>query len=102
MHNPQKSVERIRERSGVDFQIRDVRRTVATRMAEALGITPFIIAKVMDHKLPGEAEMGEIYNRYDYLAEKRQAFVKWCDHLSRLIRRRSRPRLHLVRAAAGS
>ena len=50
----------------MDFQIRDIRRTVATRMAEDLGITPFITAKVMDHKLPGEAEMGEIYNHYDY------------------------------------
>lgn len=46
LHNPQKSVERIRERSGVDFQIRDIRRTVATGMAEDLGTSPFIIAKV--------------------------------------------------------
>jgi len=46
--------------------------------------------------------MGEVYNRYDYLAEKRHALVKWCDHLSRLIRKGSRPRLHLVRAATGS
>ena len=102
MHNPQKSVERIRERSGVDFQIRDIRRTVATRMAEDLGITPFIIAKVMDHKLPGEAEMGDVYNRYDYLAEKRQALVKWCDHLSRLVRKGSRPGLRLIRSGTAS
>ena len=102
LHNPQKSVERIRERSGVDFQIRDIRRTVATRMAEDLGVTPFIIAKVMDHKLPGEAEMGDVYNRYDYLAEKRQALTKWCDHLSRLIRRAGRAGLLLVRSGTGS
>lgn len=102
LHNPQKSIERIRERSGVDFQIRDIRRTVATRMAEDVGITPFIIAKVMDHKLPGEAEMGDVYNRYDYLAEKRQALVKWSDHLSRLIRRTSQPGLRLVRSGARS
>jgi len=96
MHNPQKSVERIRERSGVDFQIRDIRRTVATRMAEDLSVTPFLIAKVMDHKLPGEAEMGELYNRYDYLPEKREALTKWCDHLSRIVRRGKHP-LRLVR-----
>lgn len=102
LHNPQKSIERIRERSGVDFQIRDIRRTVATRMAEDLGITPFIIAKVMDHKLPGEAEMGDVYNRYDYMAEKRQALAKWCDHLSRLVRKAGRPGLRLVRSGAAS
>lgn len=99
LHNPQKSVERIRERSGLDFQIRDIRRTVATRMAEDLGISPFVIAKVMDHKLPGEAEMGDVYNRYDYLAEKRQALAKWCDHLSRVIGKARRPKLRLVRSA---
>lgn len=102
LHNPQKSVERIRERTGVDFQIRDIRRTVATRMAEDLGISPFIIAKVMDHKLPGEAEMGDVYNRYDYLAEKRQALVKWGDHLSRLVRKAGRPALRLVQSGAAS
>ena len=98
LHNPQKSVERIRARSGVDFQIRDIRRTVATRMAEDLGITPFIIAKVMDHKLPGEAEMGDVYNRYDYLAEKRQALAKWCDLFSRVIGSARRHKLRLVRS----
>jgi integrase len=102
LHNPQKSVERIRERSGVDFQIRDIRRTVATRMAEDLGITPFIIAKVMDHKLPGEAEMEDVYNRYDYLPEKRQALTKWCDHLSRVVGKAGRPGLRLVRSRAVS
>jgi hypothetical protein len=65
---------------------------VATRMAEDLSITPFIIAKVMDHKLPGEAEMGDVYSRYDYLAEKRQALTKWGDHLSRLVRKAARVR----------
>jgi integrase len=102
LHNPQKSIERIRARSGVGFQIRDIRRTVATRMAEDLGIAPFVIAKVMDHKLPGEAEMGEVYNRYDYLAEKRQALVKWSDHLARVVRKGSRPGLRLVRSGTAS
>jgi hypothetical protein len=46
--------------------------------------------------------MGEVYNRYDYLAEKRQALAKWCDHLSRLNRKGSRPGLRLVRTAPAS
>jgi hypothetical protein len=56
----------------------------------------------MDHKLPGEAEMGDVYNRYDYLAEKRQALVKWGDHLSRLVRKAGRPALRLVQSGAAS
>jgi hypothetical protein len=50
----------------------------------------------LDHKLPGEAEMGEVYNRYDYIVEKRNALAKWCDHLSRLVRKSDRA-LRLVR-----
>ena len=60
-------------------------------MAEDLGTGPFIIAKVMGHKLPGEAEMGDVYNRYDYLAEKRQALAKCGEHLLRLVRKAGRP-----------
>jgi hypothetical protein len=56
----------------------------------------------MDHKLPGEAAMGDVYNRYDYLAEKRQALVKWCDHLSRVIGKRGRPALRLVESGPAS
>ena len=39
---------------------------------------------------------------YDYLAEKRQALVKWCDHLSRLVRKGSRPGLRLIRSGTAS
>ena len=54
--------------------MRDIRRTVATGLAE-LGPSPTIISKVLDHTLPGESTVTPIYSRYAFLDEKRQAVV---------------------------
>ena len=79
-----------------------VARSLRTKTSHLVALVIPDIAKVMDHKLPGEAEMGDVYNRYDYLAEKRQALVKWSDHLARVVRKGSRPGLRLVRSGAAS
>jgi integrase len=52
-----------------DFQGKDLRRTAATLMATH-GITEFVIARVLAHK---NASITGIYNRYEYVAEKRIA-----------------------------
>jgi hypothetical protein len=53
----------------VDFQGKDLRRTAATLMA-AHGVTEFVIARVLAHK---NTSITGVYNRYEYLAEKRVA-----------------------------
>jgi integrase len=52
-----------------DFQGKDLRRTAASLMG-AHGINPFVIARVLAHK---DNSITGIYNRYQYLAEKRVA-----------------------------
>jgi integrase len=52
-----------------DFRGHDLRRTAATLMA-AHGITSYVIARVLAHK---DQSVTGIYNRYEYLAEKRTA-----------------------------
>ena len=85
LFSPQKSIQRIRERTGVrDFMMRDVRRTVATGLAE-LGTPATIISKVLDHTLPGESAVTPIYSRYAFLDEKRQALDSWGRHLAELV-----------------
>jgi integrase len=55
LFSPQKSIQRIRERTGIkDFMMRDIRRTVATGLAE-LAVPANIISKVLDHSLSGDA-----------------------------------------------
>jgi hypothetical protein len=65
--------------------MRDIRRTVATGLAE-LGVSANIISKIMDHTLPGESPVTPIYTRYAFLDEKRKALDSWGCHLDAHLR----------------
>jgi len=62
------------------FTIHDLRRTVRTQLA-ALGISPHIAERVLNHKIPG---VEGIYDKYDYIKERRQALEQWADVLESL------------------
>jgi integrase len=55
----------------------DLRRTMATRMAD-LGVEPWAIEKCLNHSLGG---MMAIYNHSSYLAEKKAAYRLWHRYL---------------------
>lgn len=78
--------KRIQKYSGVkDFRIHDLRRTVATYMAES-GISPMVIGKVLNHKgLAKENSITARYNRHDYMDQKRQALDRWNNRLGKII-----------------
>ena len=59
------------------FTIHDLRRTVRTQLA-SLGIAPHVAERVLNHKLRGVAG---VYDRHDYLAERRAALEQWADVL---------------------
>lgn len=63
------------------FTPHDLRRTVRSKLAE-LGVDDVVAERVLSHKLQG---IAAVYNRYDYLSEKRQALEKWERHLRRLV-----------------
>ena len=58
----------------------DLRRTVATRMAD-LGIEPHVIEAVLNHVSGTKAGVAGVYNRSLYAAEKRAALKVWADHV---------------------
>jgi integrase len=58
----------------------DLRRTVATRMAE-LGVQPHIIEAVLNHVSGHKSGVAGIYNRATYDKEKRDALNLWAAHL---------------------
>jgi integrase len=58
----------------------DLRRTVATRMAE-LGVQPYIIEAVLNHVSGHKGGVAGIYNRATYDKEKREALNLWAEHL---------------------
>ncbi len=63
--------------------IHDLRRTAATQMGQ-LGTSEFVIGRVLNHAARGIT--GTVYNRYEYLAEKRQALDGWAEHLQKLVK----------------
>lgn len=62
------------------FRAHDLRRTVASGMAEA-GISRDHIAQVLNHRSVTRASVTAIYDRYNYDREKRAALEAWARHL---------------------
>lgn len=60
-----------------DFRLHDMRRTVATNLAE-LGTPAEVVSKVLNHKTGGGGSLvTRIYNRYEYRKERQLALNKW-------------------------
>ena len=79
-------VAKARADAGADpalgWTLHDLRRTAATEMGR-LGTPEFLIGKVLNHSSKGVT--GQVYNRYEYLAEKRHALEQWGAYLERLV-----------------
>jgi hypothetical protein len=65
------------------WRLHDIRRTVATRMAE-LGVQPHIIEAVLNHVSGHKAGVAGVYNRSSYAAEKRIALDLWGKYVQAL------------------
>jgi integrase len=62
----------------------DLRRTVATRMAD-IGIQPHIIEQVLNHQSGHKAGVAGVYNRSAYTREVKNALAIWADHVASII-----------------
>ena len=64
------------------FTPHDLRRTATTGMT-SIGVSEFIAGKVLNHAEVGVT--GKVYNKYDYLQEKKDALAKWGRKLEAII-----------------
>jgi integrase len=64
--------------------IHDVRRSVATHMAE-LGVLPHVVEAVLNHVSGHKAGVAGVYNRASYSKEKREALTLWAEHVEVLV-----------------
>jgi integrase len=89
------------QRSGVtdEWHLHDVRRSVATRMAD-IGVQPHIIEQILNHQSGHKAGPAGIYNRSSYEREVRTALATWHDHLRTIIARGERCVLNFQPAAS--
>ena len=62
------------------FTVHDLRRTARTHL-EALGVTPHIAERCLNHKIKGVAG---IYNRHDYFEERKAALNAWASLLTQM------------------
>ena len=80
---------RIAEALGLlDIRVHDLRRTGATHMTgEKLGFPRFIVSQVLNHvsDTGGAAAVTSVYDRNEYLAEKRRALAAWADRLTEIV-----------------
>lgn len=66
----------------IHFTLHDLRRTARTHLA-ALGVSPHIAERCLNHKLPG---IIDVYDKHDYLTERRTALALWSSKLVALER----------------
>ena len=64
------------------FTLHDLRRTARTHF-EALGVPPHVAERCLNHSIKG---LIGVYNRYDYIDERREALQRWADFLDGLER----------------
>ena len=65
------------------WRLHDLRRTVATRLAD-LGTQPHVVEAVLNHVSGHKAGVAGVYNRASYAPEKRAALDAWARRVERL------------------
>ena len=67
-----------------EWRLHDIRRTVTTGMAELK--VPYNVADlILNHRSSALSGVAGIYNRHEYLDERREALEKWAKHVSQLV-----------------
>jgi integrase len=66
------------------WRLHDIRRSVATRMAD-LGVMPHVVEAVLNHRTGHRSGVAGIYNRSNYEREVRAALALWADHIRSVV-----------------
>ena len=77
-----KSKKRIDNTIGdiLEWRIHDLRRTAASGMA-SLGVSPYVIERVLNHSSGIISGVAAVYNRYDYQIEMQEALEAWAESI---------------------
>jgi len=63
-----------------NWVLHDLRRTVVSGMAK-LGVAPHIADKILNHQSGTISGVAAVYQRHDFMAERKDALEKWAVHL---------------------
>src|SRR5216684_6230456 len=71
--------------SGVtEWRLHDLRRTCVSGMAR-LGIAPHVADKILNHQAGTISGVAAVYQRHDFLIERREALEAWGTHVRQII-----------------
>jgi integrase len=79
------------------WQLRDLRRTMVTGMAE-LGVQPHVIEAVVNHVSGHRGGIAGIYNKAEYAEPKRKALERWAAHVEAIVEGRKEGKVVPLRA----
>src|SRR5262249_16009552 len=75
---------RLDQLSGVTgWRLHDLRRTCVSGMAR-LGVAPHVADKILNHQAGTISGVAAVYQRHDFLAERRDALELWGAHVGRV------------------
>jgi integrase len=87
------------ELSGVrGWRLHDLRRTCVSGMA-SLGIAPHVADKILNHQSGTISGVAAVYQRHQFLAERKEALEKWGAHVAQIVLAASAKQRHLRRVA---
>src|SRR6266436_5247599 len=73
--------------SGVTgWRLHDLRRTCVSGMA-SLGVAPHVADKILNHQAGTISGVAAVYQRHDFLLERKQALNLWGTHIERIVGR---------------
>jgi integrase len=76
---------RLDQLSGVTgWRLHDLRRTCVSGMAR-LGIAPHVADKILNHQAGTISGVAAVYQRHEFLAERREALERWGTHVAHIV-----------------
>ena len=74
-------------RSGVTgWRLHDLRRTIVSGMAR-LGVPPHVADKILNHQAGTISGVAAVYQRHDFLLERKEALDRWGAHVEQILQR---------------
>jgi len=71
------------------WRLHDLRRTCVSGMAR-LGVAPHVADKILNHQAGTISGVAAVYQRHEFLAERRKALDIWGAHVGELLKRAAR------------
>jgi integrase len=72
-----------------DWRLHDLRRTCVSGMAR-LGVPPHVADKVLNHQTGTISGVAAVYQRHEFLPERKDALERWGSHVASLLKAKGR------------